>query len=51
MTWRIQTAAEKHLKVTVEDISAAEMVRQRQESVRNGKSKGGSEGEIMGSEG
>ena len=48
--WR-QEAAENQLKVAVESILAAARVRRRQESIRRGMSKGGSEGGIMESEG
>ena len=49
--WWIQATTENQVKVTVEDILVDTRVRQRQESGRYGKRKGGSEGEIPDSEG
>ena len=45
MTWWRQATAEKHLKVTVEDILAAKRERRLHESSRRGEIEGGSEEE------
>ena len=45
--WWIQSVSEKQLKVTVQEILAAERERRRREYVRRGDSEGGAEGGVM----